>query len=184
MTDASGAFSFTGVPAGTLSVVFTLDGFLPGSHGVVAAAGDTISLDLELRLPPSAVEPDVELDGDQWAISNREEAEIFLGRPVVIIEGLWVESIAIPATGARPRVRVAQLDDSGERITMVMSRSGPANVTALPRVRALHIVPPSEAYPITTGTASFGGLMVTAKSSLPAESLRALLRRLVEANGT
>jgi len=183
-TDVAGIFAFSAVPAGSLSVAFSLDGYMPGRQVVDAAPGDNIALDLELRLPPSAADPDVELDGGQWTVSNREEAEIVLGRPVVIIEGLWIESIAIPATGTRPRVRVAQIDDTGERITMVMSRSGPANVTALPRVRALHIVPPTEAYPITTGTASFGGLMVTAKSSLPAESLRALLQRLVEASGS
>jgi hypothetical protein len=179
-TDATGSFSFDGVPAGSLSVAVELDGYMPEVETIVAEAGENIVLDLELRSPPNALEPDEELDGGQWAITDRAEAEIVLGSSVAIIAGLWIESIARPATGTRPRVRVAQLTESGERITLVESRSGPANVAAIPRVTALRIIPPTEAYPITTGTASFGNLLVTAKATLPADSLRSLLRRLSE----
>jgi hypothetical protein len=136
-----------------------------------------------LREPPAAAEPDEEMGGDQWALSDAAEAKAILGVPVPVISDLWIESIARPATGTRPRIRVAQLTDSGERISLVVSRSGPANRASIPRVTALRIIPPTEAYPITTGTASFGTLLVTAKSTLAAESLRALLQQLVEADG-
>jgi hypothetical protein len=183
-TDAAGSFSFQGLPAGSLSVAVELEGFLPGRESVVAEIGERIELDLELRGPPNALERDEELDAGDWVTSNLAEAAMVLGRPVAIIENLWIESIAIPATGTRPRIRVAQLTESGERIAMVISRSGPANSAALPRVTALRIIPPTEAYPITTGTVNFGVFMVTAKAKLTEESLRALLRRMVEAGNS
>jgi hypothetical protein len=48
----------------------------------------------------------------------------------------------------------------------------------------MRVIPPSEAYPVTTGTASFGNQLVTAKASLPADSVRAMLARLAEYSGT
>ena len=181
-SDATGSYSIEGLPAGSLSVAARRTGYLPRNELIIAEAGGTVELDLMLRGPPSALEPDVELTDGQWAVTDRAGAEATLDRPVAVISGLWIESIARPATGTRPRVRVAHLVDSGERITLVVARSGPAGGTAQPRVTALRIIPPTEAYPITTGTASFGGLLVTAKTTLPAESLRALLQQLVEAD--
>jgi len=183
-TDAGGSFSFEALPAGSLSVAVELEGFLPGTETVLGAVGESIELNVELRGPPSALEPDEELGAGDWVTTNQAEAAAVLGRPVAIIADLWVESLAMPATGTRPRIRVAQLTESGERITMVVSRSGPANSSALPRVTALRIIPPTEAYPITTGTVSFGVFMVTAKAKLAEETLRALLRRLVEAGNS
>jgi hypothetical protein len=45
-------------------------------------------------------------------------------------------------------------------------------------VTALRVIPASEAYPLTTGTVSFGSLLVTAKTSLAGDALRALLAKL------
>ncbi len=140
-------------------------------------------LDVELRGPPNALGSDEELDAGQWTVTDLAEAEIVLGRPVAIIADLWVESVARPTTGTRPRVRVAHLTESGERITLVESRSGPVNAAAISRVTALRIIPPTEAYPITTGTVSFGNLLVTAKATLPEASLRSFLQRLSESEG-
>ena len=182
-TDATGSFAFDGVPAGSLSVAVTYDGFLPKRETIVAESGGSIVLDVELRGPPNALGSDEELDGGQWTITDLAEASIVLGRPVAIIADLWVESVARPTTGTRPRVRVAHLTESGERITLVESRSGPVNAAAISRVTALRIIPPTEAYSITTGTVSFGNLLVTAKATLPEEALRSFLQRLSESEG-
>jgi len=56
----------------------------------------------------------------------------------------------------------------------VRGGSGPAVVTAL------RIMPASEAYPYSTGSASFGNILVTVKTSLTADALRPLLGRLSE----
>ena len=182
-TDVAGSYSLEGLPAGSLTVTAALAGYMTGHAIYQAEPGEQIDLDLVLRRPPNALQPDDELDDGQWATTDMAEAAEVLGRPVAVVSNLWIESVARPATGTRPRVRVAQLTDSGDRITLIVSRSGPANRAALARVTALRIIPPTEAYPITTGTASFGGLMVTAKATLPAEELRMYLQRLVEAQG-
>ena len=78
---------------------------------------------------------------------------------------------------------MAHLTESGERITLVESRSGPVNAAAISRVTALRIIPPTEAYSITTGTVRFGNLLVTAKATLPEELLRLFLQRLSESEG-
>jgi hypothetical protein len=94
------------------------------------------------------------------------------------IPELWVESIATSETGSRPRARVALLTPSGERIVLTETRSGAPALGGTPRVTALRIIPATEAYPVTTGTASFGSLLVTAKTTLPGDTLRALLAKL------
>ena len=73
---------------------------------------------------------------------------------------------------------MALLTSSGERIVLTETRSGAPTLGGTPRVTALRIIPATEAYPVTTGTASFGSLLVTAKTTLPADTLRALLAKL------
>jgi hypothetical protein len=102
--------------------------------------------------------------------------------PIAVIRDLVVESIALPENATRPRVRVAQLTAAGERIVLTQTRSGAPVASRNPRVTALRIVPPSQTYPVTTGTASFGNLLVTAKADLPGDELRGLLARLVATN--
>lgn len=182
-TGTAGRFAFTGVPPGSLSVAVELEGYRPAKETIFAEAGDSIELDFLLNEPPAADEPDAELEEGNWTVTDLDGAAAFLGRPVAVISDLWIESVAIPATGTRPRVRIAHLVDSGERISLVVSRSGPANRAAVPRVTALRIIPATEAYPITTGTASFGAFLVTAKTRLPAETLRTLLQELELASG-
>ncbi len=182
-TDAAGRFAFEGIPPGSLSVAVEFEGYRPEKEAVMAEAGSGIELDFVLNKPPVANEPDAELEEGNWAVTDLAGAAAFLGRPVAVISNLWIESVAIPATGTRPRVRIAHLVDSGKRISLVVSRSGPANRAAVPRVTALRIIPATEAYPITTGTASFGAFLVTAKTSLPAERLRTLLQGLEVASG-
>jgi hypothetical protein len=180
ISDAAGAFRIEGVPAGTLSVVVERDGYLSSSQRVVAEAGRDAWLSLSVRRPPRALEPDGELIPAQWVRTDRVGAQEVLGRPVAVVAGLWVESISKPAAGTRPRIRVAQLTGAGERVTLTVSRSGPVRGSGPARVTAIRTIPPTEAYPVTTGTASFGNLLVTAKAMLPADSLRTLLGRLEE----
>jgi hypothetical protein len=96
---------------------------------------------------------------------------------------MWIESFAQPSSGTRPRVRVAHLAESGERIILVVTRSGPAARPPNPRLTALRVMPASEAFPETTGTASYGGLVVTATATLSADELKSLLVGLAELIG-
>jgi hypothetical protein len=104
-----------------------------------------------------------------------------LGGTLAAIEGLGIESIARSTTGTRPRVRVVQVAPTGERITLTETLAGAAVRSGPARVTSLRVTPPSEAYPLSTGTVSFGSLLITVRSSLAAEPLRALLERLTDA---
>jgi hypothetical protein len=95
------------------------------------------------------------------------------------IQGLPVETVARSTSGSRPRVRVTQLAPSGERIVLTITRAsaaatGPGSAV----ITALRVMPPSEAYPMSTGTVSMGNLLITARSTLAADALRAHLERL------
>ena len=95
------------------------------------------------------------------------------------IPGLHVESIARSTTGNRPRLRVTQLTPSGERIVLTITRaSAAAGGAGAPTITALRVMPPSEAYPLSTGTVSMGNLLITARASMAAEALRAQLEKL------
>ena len=113
-------------------------------------------------------EPDRELATGGWTSSDRAEAAQILGGMIGLIQGLSVESISKSTAGPRPRIRVVQLSASGQRIVLTQSRAGaaiaPAPGTA--HVTALRVMPPSEAYPLSTGTASLGNILITAKSSI------------------
>jgi len=178
-SDETGSFSIPALPAGSLSVVAELAGYVPAGQDIVSVPGNDVRLSLVLHSPPTALQPDDELSGDQWQVIGPGEAESILARPAPAISGLWLESSA----GTRPRVRVAQLTAGGERVTLTVTRAGPPVREPVARVTAMRVIPPTEAYPVTTGTASFGNLLVTAKGAVSADSLRAMLGRLVDSSG-
>ena len=179
VTDGSGAYLIQGVPDGPVVVQATADGRVPGSVEVRSRAGTSVGADLTLAAVPAAAAPDPDLAGGGWAQVDRAEAITFMGGSLGAIEGLAVESIARSTTGTRPRVRVTQLTESGQRIVLTETRAGAA-VGGEARVTAVRVMPPSEAYPLATGTASLGTLLITAKAGIPADAMRSHLERLAE----
>ncbi|OGU04495.1 MAG: hypothetical protein A2W29_01505 [Gemmatimonadetes bacterium RBG_16_66_8] len=178
-TDAQGSYTLPEPPTGLILVVAAATGFAAQSGEVAFEQGSSVQVDLTMLPPPAALKPDDEIAEARWEVIDGAEAEGLLGQPPAVIPGLWVESIAKSA-GSRPRVRVAQLNEAGERVALVETRSGGGSRGVRPRLTALRLMPPSEAYPVTTGTGSFGSLLVTATSSLAPNDLRALLTRLIE----
>ncbi len=184
--DGSGAFEIQDVPAGTATVQASADGFVAGSVQVQAAAGATVAATLTLARPAAAAAPDSELAAGGWLRVARADAMSALGGTLGLIPGLSIESIAQSAAGSRPRVRVAQLTPSGERIVLTETRAGadvrggagPAVVTSI------RVMPASEAYPWSTGTVSFGNILVTAKTHLAADALRSYLGTMSEGAAT
>jgi hypothetical protein len=114
---------------------------------------------------------------------DRADAAAALGGPIVAIQGLGIESISRSTAGARVRIRVTQVAESGERIVLTLTRAGAAVAGSggPMRVTALRVQPASEAFPQTTATASVGNLLVSARTTLGADALRPLLERLGEA---
>jgi hypothetical protein len=110
-------------------------------------------------------------------VTDVATAVAHLRNGLATVPDLWMESLAVSENGSRARVRIALLTPEGERIVLTETRSG-APAIGSPRVTALRVIPASEAYPVTTGTASFGSLLVTAKTSISGDALRALLARL------
>jgi len=181
VADGSGAFEIREVPGGPATVRASADGFLSGSADVRVEAGGTVTADFALGRP-NAAEPDRELGAGGWGLVDRAEAASVLGGTLGAIEGLPIESIAKSTTAARTRIRVAQLTQAGERIVLTETRAGAA-VRGGPGpavVTALRVMPPSEAYPWSTATASFGNILITVKTSVAVETLRSLLARLGE----
>jgi hypothetical protein len=194
-TDAAGAFVIADVSPGTVSLAVTLADRPAASHDVVVQAGAAALAEFALEPAPQPaaspvvpaapvvpVEADEEFAAGGWVTSDLEHAAGTLGIPLAVIPGLYVESVATPESGGRPRVRIAQLTASGQRIVLTETRAG-APVPGTPRVTALRIIPASQTYPLTTGTASFGNLLVTAKAAMAGDALRALLATLVVAGG-
>jgi hypothetical protein len=196
-TDAAGVFVLADVVPGTVSLTVNAADRPAASGSVAVQAGATAIAEFSLEpapppaaspaptpvvpaAPVAAAEADEELAAGGWTASSIAGAADVLGIPLAVIPGLYVESVSVPAGGGRPRVRVAQLTASGQRIVLTETRAG-APVPGTPRVTALRIIPASQTYPLTTGTASFGNLLVTAKAPLPGDSLRALLATLVVA---
>ena len=199
VADGSGAFEIRDVPDGQAALQASAEGYVAGSAQVRATAGAAVAADLTLGRVPAAPapapaapvpastagEPDRELAAGGWAVVDRAEATTILGGTLGAIQGLSIESVAKSTAGNRTRVRVAQLTQAGERIVLTETRagaavrggSGPAVVTAL------RVMPASEAYPWSTGTASLGNILVTVKTSLSADVLRPLLQRLAEVPG-
>jgi len=195
VADAAGAFEIRDVPDGQVDVQASADGYVTGDVQVRATAGATVAADLALSRVPAppprapvaaaAKEPDEELAAGGWAPVDRTEATSLLGGTLGAIQGLGIESISKSLTGARARIRVAQLTSAGERIVLTETRagaavrggSGPAIVTAL------RVMPASEAYPWCTGTASLGNILVTVKTKLAADVVRPMLQRLGEISG-
>jgi hypothetical protein len=182
VADGQGAFVIDSVPEGPATLQASAEGYLGSAAQVVARAGATVASDLTLSRVPTAAEPDRELTAGGWAQVERAEAVSVLGGTLGVIAGLPVESVARSTAGARPRIRVAQIAASGERIVLTETRAG-ADVRAEPGsavVTALRVMAASEAYPWSTGTVSFGSVLITAKTRLAADSLRAMLSRMSE----
>ena len=182
VTDGSGAFEIRDVADGPVVVQATAQGYVPGSTEARARAGGAVAADLTLGAVPTAAEPDREISAGGWTPVERAEASEILGGTLGAIEGLGIESIAKSTAGSRPRVRVVQLAESGERIVLTETRAGAAvrGGAGPARLTSLRVMPPSEAYPLSTGTASLGNLLITARSGLAADALRSLLERLGE----
>ena len=202
VADASGAFEIQGVPDGAVTLQVSADGFVAGTADARARAGQAVNADVALArvsAPPPAApaaapapapaaaapvagEPDRELSEGGWNVVSRADALAALGGTLGAIGGLPIESIAKSTAGARQRVRVAQIAEGGQRVVLIETRAGaavrgeegPAHVTAL------RVLPASEAYPYATGTASFGNILITAKTGASADLLRTLLGRLAE----
>jgi hypothetical protein len=196
-TDAAGVFVITDVPPGSVSLAASAADRPAASRDVEVQAGGTAQAEISLEPAPQPAAPaapavsaapvpvapldaDEELAAGGWVSSDLAGAAGTLGIPLAVIPGLYVESVSVPESGGRPRVRVAQLTASGQRIVLTETRAG-APVPGTPRVTALRIIPASQTYPLTTGTASFGNLLVTAKAAMPGDALRALLATLVVA---
>jgi len=130
---------------------------------------------------PTAVEPDRELAAGGWTPVSRADAATALGGTLGIIQGLPVESVSQSTSGTRVRIRVTQLTDAGQRITLTETRAGAAVRSGPAILTALRVLPASEAFPYSTGTASLGNVLITARSGLNSEDLRGLLERLAEA---
>jgi hypothetical protein len=194
-TDAAGGFALASVPAGRLAVAASMDGRVPERREVILEGGATALVDFALAEPPPppapepappparpavapvAREPDTELADGGWVVSDAAAAVAKLRGGLATIPDLWIESIAFSENGSRARVRIALLTPDGDRIVLTETRSS-APALGTPRVTALRVIAATEAYPVTTGTASFGSLLVTAKTSLPGDTLRALLAKL------
>ncbi|OYV65446.1 MAG: hypothetical protein B7Z72_12270 [Gemmatimonadetes bacterium 21-71-4] len=134
--------------------------------------------------PAAAAEPDSGLAAGGWLRVARADAISALGGTLGVIPGLSIESMAQSAAGDRPRVRVAQLTASGERIVLTETRAG-ADVRGGPgpaAVTSIGVMPASKAYPWSTGTVSFGNILVTAETHLAADALRSYLGRMTEAS--
>ena len=182
VTDGSGAFEIRDVPDGPVVVEASASGYVAGSADARAKAGATVAADVTLRHAASAGEPDAELAAGGWAPADRAAATATLGGTFGAIEGLTIESITQSTSGVRTRVRVAQLTESGDRIALTETRAGAAVRGAGPAVvTALRVMPPSEAYPFSTGTVSLGNILITVKSRLAPDALRALLAKLQDA---
>jgi len=180
VSDGSGAFEIHDVQGGPVTVLASADGFVSGSVDVRVQAGGTVSAEFALGRP-SVAEPDRELAAGGWGDVDRTEAASILGGTLGAIDGLPIESIAKSTAAGRSRIRVAQLTQAGERIVLTETRAGAAVRGPGPAVvTALRVMPPSEAYPWSTATASFGNILITVKTSVAVETLRSLLARLGE----
>ena len=185
VSDGSGAFEIREVPAGQVALQATADGYVAGSAPAQAAAGGTVAADISLirvQRVTANCDADREIAAGGWTPIDRVAATATLGGTLGAIQGLPIESITASTSGPRTRVRIAQLTSACERIVLTETRAG-ANVrggTGPAMVTALRIMPASEAYPYATGSASFGNILVTVKTSLAADALRPLLGRLNE----
>ena len=185
VADGSGAFEIRDVPAGQIALQASADGYVSGSAQAQATAGGTVAADISLsrvQRVTATCAADRELAAGGWAPMDRAAATSALGGTLGAIQGLPIESITASTSGPRTRVRVAQVTTACERIVLTETRAG-ANVRGGPgpaMVTALRIMPASEAYPFSTGSASFGNILVTVKTGLSADALRPLLGRLSE----
>jgi hypothetical protein len=111
--------------------------------------------------------------GSTIAGSTIEEAHAHLGGPLVAVPGLQVVSVVIDSVAGRPAVQLVQRLDSGDLLELVMWSPAPAEAE-----------PARERFQADEGvsalTVEVGDYRVTGRAVIPADSLRALLRRLRE----
>jgi hypothetical protein len=138
---------------------------------VAAAARDRVAVAVA---PLSA---DTELAAGGWTAMNKTEAAATIGGTLAQIQGLRIESVTTSSVGGRPRVRVAQIARSGQRIVLMEMSSG-APAGAHPYHPADVNVSPAEG--LSIGTATLGTAFITAKSMMAADDLRPLLQKLGE----
>ncbi len=188
-TTGDGSYTLPGLPPGELKVTAALPGYTFATSAVIAQAGEVASLVVRLDKPavqapaprapvaaapaasPNPVPPtgDPEIRTGEWVPIDRGEAEELLGRPIVTVPVLRVESIAKAATGARAGIRVAQVLDGGQRLELVISRPAFLNRAGQrsrgnERVSAIRVAPSPDASGSSAGTARYGGFLITAKA--------------------
>jgi hypothetical protein len=143
--------------------------------GVANAAprGEVVSMPLTFESDRSR------LPGD-WNVISREEAERMLGGPLV-----WVPELAIVGLGrteAGSGVRLMQSAGSGAILEMeiraiVPATAGDSRTSRPMRIRAMQGAETNA----STGTATIGRYLITAKAGFPEASLRGLLQQLTYA---
>ncbi len=136
-----------------------------------------------LPTPRRETDPDL-LDGT-WVRIDREEAEEMLGRSIVTVPGLEIESIAKPGAPGRSGIRIAQLLESGERLELLITRPPFLNRARGrrgndARVTAIRVAEASAPGASATGTARLGSYLITAKATVPTGALQAMLARVTE----
>lgn len=133
---------------------------------------------------PTREETDPELVSGAWVRIDRGEAEELLGRGLVAVADLPIESVAKPGSANRRGVRIVQLLDSGERLEIVITRppflSRSRGRGGAARVSAVRVAEAAPGTPTVTGTARLGGYLVTAKADLASGVLSDLLNRITD----
>jgi len=132
---------------------------------------------------PARVETDPDIISGDWIRIVGSEAEAELGRPIVAVEGLEIESIAKPGGPGRTGVRVVQLLESGERIEVVISRPaflsrGGARRPGDDRISAVRVADGADGG--ATGTARLGSYLITVKAPIAGDALKSFMNRLKE----
>lgn len=136
------------------------------------------------ELPPTrrASSRDAALATGEWQVTDAVSAERLLRHNLLLIPDLGLESVAKPGASDGPFVRIAQVTRAGERVAIVLSRAEtpPGSPQAPPGLGAVRVIPATDANAPTMAMARWGGLLVTLRADLPADSLRSLMGRLRE----
>jgi len=137
------------------------------------------------ELPPTrrASTRDAALTTGEWQVTDAVAAQRLLRHNLLLIPDLGLESIAKPGASGGAFVRIAQVTRAGERVAIVLSRTEtpPGSPQAPPGLGAVRVLPANDANATAMAMARWGGLLVTLRADLPADSLRSLMGRLREA---
>jgi hypothetical protein len=132
------------------------------------------------RQPRVETDPEI-LDGS-WVRIDREEAGDILGRGIVAVPDLEIESVSKPGGPGRSGIRVVQLLESGERLELVITRpaflSRGARRADNARVTAVRVAEPTSPGDPATGTGRLGSYLITAKGPVAADVMSSMLARL------